>query len=154
MLLKTEKIKKEWTDYNGHMNVAYYIHIFDISSDLLLDKFKMAGSSAKKDKKSTFVAETHTTYNKELKLGEEVEVHLEFLDHDKKRIHYKVSMFHKEEKYLAATTEVLSLYIDLNKRKVTEFESEKIKIMDDFIKANSLKFNTNNLILANKLKKT
>ena len=80
MLLKTEKIRKEWTDYNGHMNVAYYIHIFDISADILLDKFKMAGSSAKKDKKSTFVVETHTTYNKELKLGEEVEVHLEFLD--------------------------------------------------------------------------
>ena len=62
-------------------------------------------------------------------------------------------MFHKEKKYLAATSEVLSLYIDLKKRKVTEFEPEKIKIMDDFIKANSSKFNTTNLILANKLKK-
>ncbi len=153
MLLKTQKIRKEWTDYNGHMNVAYYIHIFDIASDLLLDKFKMAGTSAKNDMKSTFVVETHTTYNKEVKLDEEVEVHLEFVDHDRKRIHYKVSMFHKEKKYLAATSEVLSLYIDLKKRKVTEFEPEKIKIMDDFIKANSSKFNTTNLILANKLKK-
>jgi len=54
---------------------------------------------------------------------------------------------------LAATTEVLSLYIDLNKRKVAEFESEKIVIMDDFIKSNSSKFNTEKLVLLNKLKK-
>ena len=93
LILKTEKIKKEWTDYNGHMNVAYYIHIFDIAADIMLDNFKMAGDSAKKNKKSTFVVETHTTYNKEVKLGDEVEVKLTYLDHDKKRIHYKVSMF-------------------------------------------------------------
>ena len=154
MLLKTQKIKKEWTDYNGHMNVAYYIHIFDISSDLLLDKFKMARDSAKKDKKSTFVVETHTTYNKELKLGEEVEVRLEFLDHDKKRIHYKVAMFHKEKKYLAATNEVLSLYVDLNKRKVTEFDQDRLIAMDNFIKKNSLKFNKEKLVFINKLKKS
>ena len=153
LILKTEKIKKEWTDYNGHMNVAYYIHIFDIAADIMLDNFKMAGDSAKKNKKSTFVVETHTTYNKEVKLGDEVEVKLTYLDHDKKRIHYKVSMFNKEKKYLAATTEVLSLYIDLNQRKVTEFESEKVIIMDEFIKKNSTEFNSEALIFANKLKK-
>ena len=153
MILKSEKVIKEWTDYNGHMNVAYYIHIFDTAADIMLDKFKMAGESAKKEKKSTFVVETHTTYDQEVKLGEEVEVHLTYLDHDKKRIHYKVSMFHKEKKYLAATTEVLSLYIDLNKRKVTEFDEEKIKIMDDFIKKNSSKFDQNKLVFINKLKK-
>ena len=113
----------------------------------------MGGDSAQSDKKSTFAVETHTTYNQEVKLGEEVEVHLTYLDHDKKRIHYRVSMFHKEKKYLAATTEVLSLYIDLNQRKVAEFEPEKIKIMDDFIKTNSSKFNTEKLFLLNKLKK-
>ena len=153
MILKTEKIIKEWTDYNGHMNVAYYINIFDRAADLMLDKFKMAGESAKNDKKSTFVVETHTTYDQEVKLGEEVEVYLTYLDHDKKRIHYKVSMFHKEKKYLAATTEVLTLYIDLNQRKVAEFEPEKIKIMDDFIQVHNSKFNSEKLVFTNKLKK-
>ena len=52
MILKTEKIIKEWTDYNKHMNVAYYIHVFDIAADVMLDNFKMGGESAKKDKKS------------------------------------------------------------------------------------------------------
>ena len=153
MILKTEKVIKEWTDYNGHMNLSYYILIFDNAAEVMLTKFKMGGDSAQNDKKSTFAVETHTTYDQEVKLGEEVNVHLTYLDHDKKRIHYRVSMFHKEKKYLAATTEVLSLYIDLNRRKVAEFETEKIKIMDDFIKTNSSKFNAEKLFLLNKLKK-
>ena len=153
MILKTEKILKEWTDYNGHLNVAYYVRIFDIAADIMLDNFKMGGESAKKDKKSTFVVEMHTNYNQEVKLGEEVETHLTYIDHDKKRINYKLSMFHKEKKYLAATNEVLSLYVDLNQRKVVEFDPDRVKIMDDFIEKNKSKFDYDKLNLANKLKK-
>ena len=153
MVLKTEKIIKEWTDYNGHMNVAYYVRVFDIAADIMLDNFKMGGESAKKDKRTTFVAEMHTNYYQEVKLDEEVDSHLTFVDHDKKRIHYKLSMFHKEKKYLAATNEVLSLYVDLNLRKVTEFDPDRVKIMDDFIKKNSSKFNSDKLVLSSKLKK-
>ncbi len=153
MILKSEKVIKEWTDYNGHMNVAYYVHVFDIAADIMLDNFRMGGKSAKREKKSTFAVEMHTNYNQEVKLGEEVETHLTYIDHDKKRIHYKLSMFHKEKKYLAATNEVLSLYVDLNQRKVAELDSDRVKIMDDFIKNNSSKFNSDKLVFLSKLKK-
>jgi len=153
MILKSEKVIKEWTDYNGHLNVAFYVHVFDLAADVMLDNLKMGGESAKKDKKTTFVAEMHTNYYREVRLGEEVETHVTFIDHDKKRIHYKLSMFHKEKKYLAATNEVLSLYVDLTKRKVVEFDQDRIKAMDDFIKENSSKFNSDKLIFYGKLKK-
>ena len=153
MILKTEKVIKEWTDYNGHLNVAFYVRIFDIAADVMLDNFKMGGVSAKKDKRTTFVAEMHTNYYQEVRLDEEVETHITFVDHDKKRIQYKLSMFHKEKKYLAATIEVLSLYVDLSKRKVVEFDPDRLKVMDDFIQSNSSKFNAEKLIFAGKLKK-
>ena len=153
MILKTEKIIKEWTDYNNHLNVAYYVRVFDIAADIMLDNFKMGRQSVKKDKKTTFVAEMHTIYNQEVRLGEEVETHLTYVDHDKKRIHYKLSMIHKDKKYLAATSEVLSLYVDLNQRKVVEFDPGRVKIMDDFIKNNSSKFNLDKLVFLAKLKK-
>ena len=153
MILKTEKVIKEWTDYNNHLNVAFYVHVFDIAADVMLDNFKMGGVSAKKDKKTTFVAEMHTIYNQEVRLGEEVETHVTYIDHDKKRIHYRLSMFHKEKKYLAATNEVLSLYVDLDQRKVVEFDPDRIKIMDEFIKKNLSKFDKGNLHFINKLKK-
>ena len=107
----------------------------------------------KEDKKTTFVAEMYTTYKQEVKLGEEVETHLTYIDHDKKRIHYRLSMFHKEKKYLAATNEVLSLYVDLDKRKVTEFHADRITLMDECIKKNLSKFDTDKLVFLNKLKK-
>ena len=153
MILKTERVKKEWTDYNGHLNVAYYVHVFDIAADVMLNNFKMGGESAKKDKRTTFVAEMHTNYYQEVKLGEEVETHITYVDHDKKRIQYKLSMFHKEKKYLAATNEILSLYVDLDQRKVTEFGLDRVKIMDNFIKSNSSKFNSDKLVFSGKLKK-
>ena len=153
MVLKSEKVIKEWTDYNGHLNVAFYVHIFDIGADVMLDNFNMGGQSAKKNKKTTFVAEMHTIYNQEVRLGEEVETHITYVDHDKKRIHYRLSMFHKEKKYLAATNEVLSLYVDLNKRKVVEFDSDRLILMDDFIKENSSRFSSDKLIFLNKIKK-
>ena len=134
IILKREKVIKEWTDYNGHLNVAFYIHIFDIAADVMLDNFNMGGQSAKKDKKTTFVAEMHTIYNQEIRLDEEVETHVTYVDHDKKRIQYRLSMFHKEKKYLAATNEVLSLYVDLSERKVTEFDHDRLSLMDVFIK--------------------
>ena len=146
-------IKKEWTDYNNHMNMAYYVLVFDRVWENILDKFKMGENSAKTTKRSTMVVETHTTYNNEVKEGEEVEINLTFFDHDKKRLHFKLEMIEKSSKKLSATIEMLSLYINLNLRKVSEFEEDKIKIMDDFINLNKVNFNENDLLIKGKLKK-
>ena len=51
--LATRKIKKEWTDYNEHMNMAYYVLIFDEAWEIILNKFKMGGSNAQITKRST-----------------------------------------------------------------------------------------------------
>ena len=146
-------IKKEWTDYNNHMNMAYYVLIFDQVWEIMLQKFKMGEDSAKTGKMSTMVVETHTTYNNEVNEGDEVEINLTFFDHDKKRLHFKMEMLEKTTKKLSATLEMLSLYIDLNKRKVAEFEEDKIKLMDDFIKLNKSNFMDNDLVITGKLKK-
>ena len=146
-------IKKEWTDYNNHMNMAYYVLIFDQIWEIILEKFKMGEQSAKSTKMSTMVVETHTTYNNEVKEGDEVDINLTFFDHDKKRLHFKMEMIEKSSKKLSATLEMLSLYIDLNKRRVAEFEDEKVKLMDNFINLNKSNFKNDDLVITGKLKK-
>ena len=154
LYLNSKKIIKDWTDYNGHMNVAYYVLIFDLfGAEILMDRFRMGEESAKTSKKSTMVVESHITYNEEVKEGDEVDVNLLYFDHDKKRLQYKLEMIHKEKKYVASTIETLSLYVDLSLRKVAEFEEEKVKIMDQYIKENSSNFNQENLKFSGKLKK-
>ena len=151
--LTSQKILKDWTDYNNHMNVAYYVLIFDLyGAEKLMTLFNMGEASAKNTKKSTMVVESHITYNQEVKEGDEVDVNLLYFDHDKKRLQYKLEMIHKEKKYLASTIEVLALYVDLNSRKVSEFEEEKVNIMDDYIKKNQKEFDNSNLKFFSKLK--
>ena len=62
-------------------------------------------------------------------------------------------MIHSEKKYLAATLEALSLYVDLNERKVVEFEKEKVNLMTEFISKNKSIFKNDNLKFSSKLKK-
>ena len=151
--IDTRKIIKEWIDYNGHMNMAYYVLIFDQAWENILNKFQMGGEKAEESKRTTMVVETRTTYDSEVKEGDEVEVYVSYFNHDKKRLHLKCEMYEKKTKKLSATMENLSLYIDLDKRKVTEFEDEKVKIMDEFIDKNKVDFKIENLMFKEKLKK-
>tara|TARA_B100001564_G_scaffold178730_1_gene150168 strand:- start:361 stop:822 length:462 start_codon:yes stop_codon:yes gene_type:complete len=153
VFLKTFKVKKEWIDYNNHMNMAYYVLIIDRAWEVALEKFKMGANAAKNEKRSTMVVETNTKYLNEVKVGEEVDVNLTYFDHDKKRLHIKMEMVGKNTNKISATMEWISLYIDLNQRKVTEFENEKIKLMDDFIRENMPNFSSEGLLLSSKLKK-
>ena len=153
VLLKTTKIINEWTDYNNHMNLSYYILVFDKAAEKMLSNFKMGEEAAINTKRSTMVVETHTTYNSEVKEGEEVDIYLSYCDHDNKRLQYKLEMYEKSKNVLSSTTEVLALYINLELRKVAEFEKEKILIMNNFIEENKSKFKFDNLQFSNKLKK-
>ena len=153
MLLKTFEVKKEWVDYNNHMNMAYYVLVFDQAWEVALEKFKMGGTAAKDLNRSTMVVETNTKYLNEVKEGEVVNVNLTFFDHDKKRLHFRMEMIEKKTKKLSSTIEMLSLHVDLNKRKVAEFDQERTKLMDDFISENKEKFKSDNLKFIGKLKK-
>ncbi len=146
-------IKSEWTDYNNHLNMAYYVLIFDLSWEVMLKKFNMGEQSAKNSGMSTMVVETNTTYDNEIKEGDEVEILLTYFDHDKKRLHFRLEMIEKKTKKLSSTIEMLSLHVDLNKRKVAEFDGERTNLMDTFINENQAKFKSDNLKFTGKLKK-
>ena len=153
VVLTNKKIIKDWIDYNGHMNLSYYILVFDMGAEVILSKFEMGEHSAKTTKKSTMVVETRTNYLKEVKENEEVIISLSYFDHDKKRLHYKLEMHEKSTNNLSASTEVLALYMNLNERRVSEFEKEKIKNMDNFINLNKSNFKNDDLVFTGRLKK-
>jgi len=151
--LKSQKIIKEWVDYNNHLNMAYYILIFDQALEVLLEKFKMGADSAENEKRSTMVVEINTKYINEVKEGDEVDIILTFFDHDKKRLHLRLEMIEKKTKKISSSIEWLSLYVNLETRKVSEFENQKIKLMDDFIDQNKSSFDNEDLKISHKLKK-
>ena len=133
--------------------MAYYVLIIDRAWEVALEKFKMGANAAKNEKRSTMVVETNTKYLNEVKEGEEVDVNLTYFNHDKKRLHIKMEMIGKNTNKISASMEWISLYIDLRKRKVAEFEDEKIKLMDDFIRENKSNFSSEGLLFSSKLKR-
>ncbi|TVQ43864.1 MAG: thioesterase-like protein [Gammaproteobacteria bacterium] len=118
-VLHREIVRSEWIDYNGHMNVAYFVLAFDYAVDALWAMLGIDDSYRDRTGCSTFAVESHVTYQREMKLGDEMLFSMQLLGHDAKRIHHFYRMYHAREGYLAATCEWLNLHVDLAVRKVT-----------------------------------
>ncbi|MDX1513668.1 MAG: thioesterase family protein [Gammaproteobacteria bacterium] len=110
--LHSGTIQPEWIDYNGHMNVAFYVLVFDHGTDAFLDFLGMDERYRQETGFTTYVLETHVTYDRELKEGDPFRVETQLLDHDAKRLHYFQRLFHAGEGFLAATTEIMLMHID------------------------------------------
>ncbi|MEC7488730.1 MAG: thioesterase family protein [Pseudomonadota bacterium] len=132
-----ERIQTAWCDYNNHLNMAYYILIFDHATDafhaqLGLDKeYRLATDC------STFAVETHTNYLAEVHDGDDVFITTQVLDQDAKRLHYFHRMYHAQNKYLAATTEVMTVHVSLQSRKVVPMMSETQGKAADLVRRHS-----------------
>ena len=118
--LYKDLIVPEWIDYNGHMNVAYYVLVFDRATDEFFDFMGMTVEYRAASNASAFTAEMHVNYIREVKEGDGVFVTTQLLGYDEKRFHYFHSMYHAEQGYLAATSELLCLFVDMNQRRVTQ----------------------------------
>ena len=111
-------VPAEWIDYNGHMNVAYYLLAFDRATDVFFEDLGLGETHRHATGGSTFAVEHHIRYLRELKLGDPLRVTGQLLSHDEKRFRFFMSMYHGEQDYLAATLEALGVYVDLETRRV------------------------------------
>ncbi|MDZ4735804.1 MAG: thioesterase family protein [Rhodospirillaceae bacterium] len=114
----------EWIDYNGHLNVAYYLHAFDLGYDAVFEKMGFGSDVIRERNASGFAAELHLTFQRELLLGDRLRITTQLLGFDAKRCRMFQSMYHHDSNELAATCEWMSLYIDMTKRRVTEMPAE------------------------------
>lgn len=119
----SETVRPEWVDYNGHMNVAFYVLIFDHATDAFLEQIGMDQNLRDTTGSSVFVAESHITYTNEVMEGERVRVTSRLIAHDQKRLHMFLEMF-REDGLLAATIELMILHVNLKTRKVGPFPDD------------------------------
>ncbi len=110
----------EWIDTNNHMNLAYYVVLFDYATDILFDAIDIGRHYKEATNHGTFVAETHTLYERELLVGDRVGVRTQILGTDSKRLHLSHEMFAAAGKR-AAAQELMCLHVDLMTRRVAPF---------------------------------
>ena len=126
----TQTVIEDWIDYNGHLNMAFYNVIFDRAVDHFYDLLGVGAQYAESGAGSCFTMEVHVHYLNEVSLDDELELHLQLLDYDSKRLHYFQQMYHKEQGYLAATSEQLALHVDLNTRRSGAFPQQVLDKLD------------------------
>jgi len=111
------EVKPEWIDWNGHMNVGFYVVAFDQATDTLCQQFGCGFEYTRDKIGMTFVLEAHVTYDREVKQGDPLRITTQILDHDAKRLHFFHVMYHATEGYLAATNELMLMNIDYASRR-------------------------------------
>ena len=106
-------VEPAWIDYNGHLNMAYYNVLFDRAVDEAFELIGCGLNYVKTRKHSCFTAEVHVRYLRELHAGDPVRVTFQLLNYDQKRMHYFEQLFHATEGWVSATSENMSLHVDM-----------------------------------------
>ena len=119
-----QTVLPEWIDYNGHMNVAFYVLAFDKALDRVFDMLDIGVDYVQRTGDSAFVLQNHVAYLAELKLGDPIRVTFQLLDWDAKKVHYFMQMFHADEGFLSATAEQIMMHVSLSSRRSSPFPPE------------------------------
>src|SRR3979411_3041158 len=115
------QIEPQWIDYNGHLNMAYYNVMFDRAIDELWLMLGIGPGYMKERNGSTFTAECHVRYLREIHLGDPVQVSIRWVGADQKRLHTFEELRHASEGWLSATSENMTIHIDMTARKTAPF---------------------------------
>jgi acyl-CoA thioester hydrolase len=131
------QIDPAWIDYNGHLNMAYYNVMFDRAIDELWLKLGIGPGYLKARQASTFTAECHVRYLREIHLGDPVQVSILLVAADEKRLHTFEELRHATEGWLSATSENMTIHIDMTARKTAPFPNDIRTRIDALAEAHS-----------------
>nr|WP_299350621.1 thioesterase family protein [uncultured Shimia sp.] len=130
-------IRPEWIDYNGHLNMAYYNALMDQGVDQLWEQLGFGEDYIQANGHTTFSAEYHMRYVREVHLETPVVTTFQLLDHDEKRFHFCQELLHADEGWVAARGEGLGLHIDMSGPRVAPMPPEVLAKFDALAKAHS-----------------
>ncbi|RMG93338.1 MAG: thioesterase [Chloroflexi bacterium] len=116
-----ECIPESYLDLMGHMNIRYYIALFDAAAWKLFARFGMDMDYYRSQKGGAFALEQHVRYLAEVHAGETVAVHTRLLGRTTKRIHFIHFMLNETTEKLAATLEVIGSHADIVQRRTSPF---------------------------------
>src|SRR5258708_28206529 len=118
------RVEPGWTDYNGHLNMAYYNVLFDRAVDEVLELLGCGADYVKSRLQSCFTAEVHVRYLREFHADDPVRVTFQLLAYDAKRLHFFEQLFHAVDGWVSATSENMALHVDMAAGKTAAFPAD------------------------------
>jgi len=120
-------VRPEWIDANQHMNMGYYLVVFDFATDHFMRWIGLGAEHRRSHRVTTFCLEAHVTYHREMRAGDPMRFTTQLLAHDAKRLHYIHAMYHAREGYLASTNELISLHVAAETRRAAPMAAEVLQ---------------------------
>ncbi len=135
--LHRETVRAEWVDYNGHMNVAYYMLAFDHATDAVLDYLDLGADYRRRSGHSNFVVEAHIVYAHELHEGDTMRITSQLLGADAKRLHLFHRMVADNGDSPAATVELMILNVDMTTRRAASMPEDALARLAPVVQAHT-----------------
>jgi acyl-CoA thioester hydrolase len=124
------RVEPQWIDFNGHLNMAYYMVLFDRAVDEIYELIGLGPAYLKQHGHSTMVAEMHVRYLRELHDGDAVRVSVQLLDYDAKRVQLFEQLLHATENWMSASCETMTLHVDMAAKKVAPFPDSVMRALE------------------------
>lgn len=117
------RVRPEWIDHYGHMNLAYYLVVFDMATDALWPSLAL-GEAFRARGLGTFAVESWQAYVREVREGDPLACDSAVLAFDTRRMLLRHRMRHAAEGWRAAENEVVFLCVELERRKVANWPED------------------------------
>jgi acyl-CoA thioester hydrolase len=122
-----DTVRPEWIDENDHLNMGYYVVVFDFATDSWLAHIGLGAEHKRENAVTTFTLEAHVNYLREVGEGDPLRFSTQLIDYDEKRVHYIHTMRHAEDGYVAATNELMTLHVSQQTRRAAPMAAQVIR---------------------------
>jgi acyl-CoA thioester hydrolase len=130
-----QSVIPEWVDFNGHMNVAYYMVAFDRCVDDMYNRLRIGPDYIEQTGCSVFTLEAHINYVREVVEGDPLRITGRLMDYDAKRVHAYFEMFHGVDGHVVAAMEQIGIHVDMARRKPVEFAAQSEQLLQRMMTA-------------------
>jgi acyl-CoA thioester hydrolase len=114
-------VEPDWVDYNGHMNLAFYVLAFDKATDNFYDQLGIGLDYRAQQDSSMFTLGINVDYLREVFQGDELLITTQLLAVDKKRLRYIHQMYQGGDDSPVALNECLAIHVNMSSRKSEPF---------------------------------
>jgi acyl-CoA thioester hydrolase len=123
-------IPAEYLDLNHHMNMRWYVALFDDASDTLHDHLGLTREFRRDSGSGTMDLEHHTWFINEVTAGSQICIYTRMVARSAKMIHYLMFMVNESSGNVAAHFECVNALVDLQARKITPYPAEILNRID------------------------
>lgn len=127
-------VQSEWIDVNGHMNIRHYLELNASGTTVLCEDILGIDDEYRANRRmGVFTAEHHLRYFSELRVGEQLSVHVRVLERSEKVVHMIGLLVDDTNDCLSNTLEITLVNVNMDSRSAVSMPEDIAAGFDRFI---------------------